>query len=99
MERPQPGDTNLYLDARYRPSDYFITSGLPNLSNGSRTNSVFFLQHALTLLGYPLTADGIFGARTEQAVRAFQRRLLLTEDGIVSQMEWESLFNMICLAG
>ena len=99
IERPQPEDTDLYLDVRYRPSNYFVGSGLPNLSNGSRSNSVFFLQHTLTLLGHPLTADGIFGERTERAVRDFQRRLLLTEEGIVSRQECESLFNMVCLAG
>jgi len=40
------------------------------------------LQTALVTQGYPMTADGIFGAGTEAAVRQFQQHVGLTADGV-----------------
>lgn len=54
-----------------------------NLQNGSRGAAVAGLQRDLTRLGYPLAADGIFGDKTDAAVRRFQRDHNLTVDGIV----------------
>lgn len=53
------------------------------LRAGSRGEAVRELQRRLTSLGYPLDADGIFGPRTERAVRAFQEEHSLAADGIV----------------
>ncbi|WP_210481595.1 peptidoglycan-binding domain-containing protein [Naasia sp. SYSU D00948] len=55
----------------------------PTLRRGSTGPAVAALQRVLTDLGHPLAADGNFGPRTEQAVRAFQSRSSLTPDGIV----------------
>lgn len=54
-----------------------------NLRVGSRGPAVTQLQRDLSSLGYPLTADGIFGPKTDAAVRRFQRDHGLTVDGIV----------------
>ncbi|MCD9185618.1 MAG: peptidoglycan-binding protein [Pyrinomonadaceae bacterium] len=54
-----------------------------NLQLNSRGAAVAQLQKDLSKLGYPLTADGIFGAKTDAAVRKFQRDHGLTADGIV----------------
>lgn len=54
-----------------------------NLRLGSRGEKVKQLQRDLTSLGYKLTADGIFGPKTEAAVKRFQRDKNLTVDGIV----------------
>ncbi len=54
-----------------------------DLRVGSRGPAVAQLQRDLTRLGYPLTADGIFGPRTDAAVRRFQQDRGLTADGIV----------------
>ena len=44
---------------------------------------MLILQDALNALGYSTkTLDGIFGANTESALRAFQRSNGLTADGI-----------------
>ena len=41
------------------------------------------LQHALNARPYlHLTEDGVFGTKTENAVREFQRRVRLTDDGV-----------------
>ena len=54
-----------------------------NLKNGSRGEDVRILQANLNKLGYAAgTADGIFGSRTETAVKAFQKDKGLTADGI-----------------
>lgn len=53
------------------------------LRNGMRGNEVKELQQALIDLGYlGGTADGIFGNKTENAVRSFQRKNKLTADGL-----------------
>ena len=51
---------------------------------GSRGDEVTQIQTRLAELGYdPGTADGIFGSRTQAAVRAFQQDYGLAVDGIV----------------
>lgn len=53
------------------------------LKNGSRGEAVKQLQANLNKLGYNCGAvDGIFGPKTEAAVKAFQKAYSLTVDGI-----------------
>lgn len=52
------------------------------LGTGSSGEAVRELQHALSAIGYPLRADGIFGTDTETALKAFQRDHGLAADGI-----------------
>ena len=65
-----------------------VTTANPNatrsLSIGMEGNDVFSAQERLVKLGY-LTgvADGVFGAETQSAVLAFQKRNNLTQDGVV----------------
>lgn len=70
-----------------------ISASLPVLSDGDRGSSVRLVQESLTALGYnPGTADGIFGPKTEAAVRAFQSDQGITVDGIVGRGEtWPNL--------
>lgn len=54
-----------------------------NLKKGSSGAAVKTLQKNLNTLGYDAgTADGVFGAKTETAVKAFQRDHGLTVDGV-----------------
>lgn len=46
-------------------------------------NLVKWTQYALNQCGYNLVVDGIFGHKTDEAVREFQRDNDLTVDGIV----------------
>jgi len=57
-----------------------------NLKKGSRGSEVKALQSDLILLGYLNdTADGIFGSKTDAAVRKYQSRNKLTADGIAGK--------------
>ena len=68
-------------------------SGEP-LKNGSRGNRVIALQRKLEELGYlPGDIDGIFGAATRDAVRAFQRRNGLASDGIAGPETLSRLYS------
>lgn len=61
------------------------------IKNGSKGSDVITLQNALNALGYGLVADGVFGAKTEAAVKDFQRKNKLIVDGIVSTQTWNAL--------
>lgn len=58
------------------------------LKKGSRGNDVKTLQHCLHLY-----EDGIFGAMTEESVKAFQREHGLLADGIVGDKTWALLLK------
>ena len=54
-----------------------------NIKKGARGNDVRWIQYELNRRGYHLVCDGIFGAKTDEAVRAFQADNGLVPDGIV----------------
>lgn len=53
------------------------------LRKGDRGEAVKLLQQRLTICGWILTADGIWGDKTDSAVRGYQYKAGLTVDGIV----------------
>ena len=64
------------------------------LTLGSRGKDVQLAQSLLNKVTIPsprLTEDGVFGTRTDEAVRRFQERNRLTPDGIVGQRTAEAL--------
>ena len=64
-----------------------------NLRRGSKGADVTKLQTALNAQGYDCgAADGIFGAKTEAAVRNFQRDHSLTVDGIAGRDTQAALY-------
>ena len=68
------------------------------LQKGSRGTDVQSLQEQLMKLGYPLKqygADGKFGAETEKAVRAFQRKAGLTVDGKYGSLTHDALMDAV----
>ncbi len=64
---------------------------LPILGFGHTGDTVRVLQRLLRSNGYRIQVDGIFGALTESAVKAFQNRRNLVSDGIVGQRTWREL--------
>ena len=65
----------------------------PTLRMGSRGSDVVELQQFLIEKGYSLKADGLFGAKTLEAVRAYQADNGLAIDGIVGKNTWSSLMK------
>lgn len=62
------------------------------LKKGMKGEDVRHLQLALNTLGYDAgTADGVFGTKTQDAVRAFQRAEGLEDDGIAGPKTLEIL--------
>lgn len=61
-------------------------SGL--LREGDRGERVREAQRYLTEQGWPVTADGVFGRATADAVRDFQRRHGLEPDGVLGPATW-----------
>lgn len=60
-----------------------------------RGQDVKLLQERLGKAGvYRYRVDGIFGRQTRKCVKEFQRRRLLTVDGIVGPRTWEALFRV-----
>lgn len=65
---------------------------MTTVKQGSNGSEVATLQAKLNELGnYGLTVDGIFGLKTETAVKDFQKKNNLTVDGVVGQKTWTAL--------
>ena len=83
-----------------KPNGDLVAGQYPGtpLRLGSRGDSVAEIQFWLNQVGQFVTTipvlaeDGIFGAGTEQAVRAFQRHFGLSVDGIVGPSTWNSIY-------
>ncbi|WP_228014733.1 peptidoglycan-binding domain-containing protein [Fortiea sp. LEGE XX443] len=80
----QVNDDEMIL-ARYQRS---TGQSIPNLRFGSSGLAVRILQRLLTANGYAIRVDGVYGALTESAVKAFQNRRNLGVDGIVGPRTW-----------
>jgi len=66
---------------------------LPLLQKGAQGEAVMTLQQALNRWDAKLVDDGIFGTRTQTAVRLFQQQAALKVDGIVGVNTWKALFK------
>ena len=65
----------------------------PTLKKGSKKPEVKDLQEALKALGFSGVGkvDGVFGAATEKAVKAFQASVGIEADGIVGPLTWRNI--------
>lgn len=82
-----------YLGVNYIPRNNL--SNYPLLKSGSRNNFVFLLQFILkNQYNQNIGVDGIFGQRTQNAVRNFQQTNSLSVDGIVGQNTWKTLLTL-----
>lgn len=79
-----------------------VNDGAPQLSfasydtlrEGSTGSQVKAAQYLLNNQGFDAgTVDGIFGSRTDSAVRAFQSDRRLTADGVVGRRTWTALLS------
>jgi peptidoglycan hydrolase-like protein with peptidoglycan-binding domain len=67
----------------------------PLVRQGDRDHPVRTLQHLLSARDHALAVDGIFGPRTDDAVRAFQGQKGLAVDGIVGPRTWSALIVQV----
>lgn len=76
------------------------TGGFPIVRFGSKGNYVCIAQDDLNTLGYSTGGlDGIFGSKTQQAVRSFQSSVGLVVDGIIGCNTWRSLQERVVGTG
>jgi peptidoglycan hydrolase-like protein with peptidoglycan-binding domain len=68
-----------------------ITIANKTISYGASGSDVKKLQEKLNSKGYSLEVDGKFGAKTQAAVRDYQKKNNLSVDGIVGNATWGSL--------
>lgn len=72
------------------------TPSRPTLKKGSKGEAVKALQIFLNLNGLQCgSADGIFGTKTQNAVKAWQRANGLVPDGIIGKNSWRVLDNQL----
>lgn len=69
---------------------------MTTIRKGDKGSDVRTCQELLNKLGYGLVADGIFGVKTETAVKDFQKKNNLTSDGIVGPKTWAVLQKNEC---
>ncbi len=66
----------------------------PTLQMGSTGQAVKELETLLAHWAYYFgPIDGIFGIQVKNAVKAYQHRVFLTEDGIVGSLTWKALYS------
>ncbi len=66
----------------------------PTLQRGSTGQAVKELQQLLFHWGYYSgLIDGIFGIQVQKAVKSYQHRVFLFEDGIVGSVTWQALYS------
>ena len=82
-------ETAHWYDVEYENGVIFLTH--PILRKGASGDAVVELQTLLNQYGYVLTVDAKFGAKTEEAVKDYQRNHGLVADGIVGAATWDSL--------
>jgi peptidoglycan hydrolase-like protein with peptidoglycan-binding domain len=58
---------------------------------GDSGSGVRQIQTALAAHGYKVAVDGQFGPQTSQAVKDFQKKNGLTQDGVVGPVTWAKL--------
>lgn len=81
---PKPASTNSYTNGK---TDTYLRLGSSNAQ-------VKILQNRLIVLGYLTgTADGEYGAATEAAIMAFQKRNDLYEDGVAGPTTLTKLYS------
>lgn len=84
--------TWVHFDKRFGRAACGGEAGYPLIKQGSISTYVLIAQDDLNTLGFRTGGlDGIFGSRTREAVRNYQRSRGLSADGIVGCNTWRSL--------
>lgn len=87
----QPVYVPVSLPASFVPA--FPGRALKLRSPLMRGSDVLRFQKRLQQRGWRLAADGVFGSKTDAAVRKFQREKKLTVDGVVGPKTWGAVWT------
>ena len=68
-------------------------SVMPVIKKGSKGEWVVIAQGRLVVAGYKIEVDGVFGPKTEEAVKKYQADHHLTVDGIIGKNTWSALYK------
>lgn len=68
-----------------------MATNYSQVSYGSKGSDVKTLQEMLNSNGYSLDVDGVFGSKTQAAVKDYQKKNSLSADGIVGKNTWGTL--------
>ena len=69
-------------------------STVPYLKSGDKSEAVRVMQKVLIFLGFSCGAtgaDGSFGPATVKAVKAYQKAVGITQDGICGRDSWKNM--------
>ena len=92
-------DTLKKLDSAYKNADSNTSTDDDSLRKGATGTAVKTLQTNLKKLGfYTAYVDGSFGATTESAVKAFQRKYGLTADGVAGSATLKKIESAVASA-
>lgn len=67
---------------------------MPTIQNGNKGSRVRMLQGLLIAWKYSIAVDGVFGPKTEKAVRSFQGKYANPVDGVVGPITWNALLGI-----
>lgn len=67
---------------------------MPTIKRGNKGSRVRMLQGLLIAWGHKISVDGVFGPKTEAALRAFQGKYAKPVDGIAGPITWNALLGL-----
>lgn len=67
---------------------------MPTIERGNKGSRVRMLQGLLIAWRYNVAVDGVFGPKTDAAVRDFQRKYAKPVDGKVGPITWNALLDL-----
>ena len=68
-------------------------SNYPTMKKGAKGNITKLVQERLNSVGFSLAEDGIYGSKTEYAIKVFQKNRGLSQDGIIGPDTWNYLLS------
>ncbi len=68
---------------------------LVKVKKGAKGNITYLIQVALYILGYAVLPDGIYGMKTENVIKNFQKNYRLNIDGVAGKKTQTELFSSI----
>ncbi|WP_455683512.1 N-acetylmuramoyl-L-alanine amidase [Thomasclavelia sp.] len=68
-------------------------SNYPTIKEGAKGDITKLVQERLNSVGFNISVDGIYGLKTKNAIKVFQKNRGLIEDGIIGSNTWKYLIS------